>query len=193
MDSNWLINWQQGTCSHKNGLFALIDLNTTASGAIRCVGPWDTKPSSEPNKKLATTELTRLIETMFPESYVVFGEYDPSPLYEEHKIVVNGCSGGFIPFLSVRSLLVQEDRSDWVSQGSYRYHKSGLLHTRGEPLYDLQVLHPNTILFDTQTLSQLVYGPSVHSLHSPTLDWTPIEAAFLLTPKPPTHSQQTNP
>ncbi len=108
--SGWSIDIDSGHCIHRSGLEAYFDPATTASGAIRCVGPFG--PTAQLGWRDVTACLMQIVDDLeefprFSDSYVVWGAYlrgSISDSYPEIRILGERC--GWVPNLPLRTELV---------------------------------------------------------------------------------------
>jgi hypothetical protein len=142
-ESEWSIDSPSGHCAHPDGLEAYFDSRLTATGALRCVGPFG---PDLPNLS-AEGVLTRLFELVsaledspeFGGAYVVWGAYVPRPTHREMELKISGQRCGWIPNLAIRSEAIFAERleadaaaelfrREWSFLGHERCvsHRSGL-------------------------------------------------------------------
>ena len=98
---NWNLDFSRGICSRGHD-FAYIDMEPTASGAVRCIGPFFQSGFCAESAR----RLIQQLEAEISEGYVVLGGYAHVPQFREHSFPIYGSECGFIPFLSSCLVLV---------------------------------------------------------------------------------------
>jgi hypothetical protein len=186
--SRWSIDPISWHCAHPDGLVAYIDPEPTKSGGLRCLGPFVGKCVEDSSVKDAMRDLSFTIEQRFGSSshYTIWGSYEESSRYQEHEFPILGSSCGFLPHLSMRTELFENNRSAWNREWDFTsmgaIHKSGLIFggkISKERSMDLAAMHPTTILLNQTMMSLFV--ETVIPLRSPftkttglmSLNWTP--------------------
>jgi len=187
---DWTINGKSNFCVDGSGLTAYFDPNQTASGAVRCLGPFGNAEISPSIVKSRMKELTLQIEDIYRafDGYVVWGQYCVQADYSEHAVTVLGSTCGYIPFVGARSALFEPGSEnltpEWrILSGKLR-HRSGLSFPAGiDHELDPSVYHPVTIraaLAELKKHAQRLFDiPKQSTSVIPMLRWTPIASSQL--------------
>ncbi len=114
--SKWSIDRPSGHCAHADGLQAYIDSRLTASGGLRCVGPFATgEPDRSADQVLKRIfELSVALESIpeYSNAYVVWGAYSLRSMSAEMNLLISSQRCGWIPNLAVRSEAILSSRVD---------------------------------------------------------------------------------